>query len=107
MPATPLSPSSSPSPSSAPSKASLPVIPIVISVVVVLLLVSLMLLTFHLRRRNKKSISAAQARKGREVQAGETVSRTHPAALMITPAEGKGTPRFGECLSSPSELPSR
>ncbi|KAJ7505763.1 hypothetical protein B0H11DRAFT_2220408 [Mycena galericulata] len=53
-----------------------------------------MLITFHLRRRNKKAISAAQARKGREAQAGETVSRTHPAALMITPVEGKGTPRF-------------
>jgi hypothetical protein len=56
-----------------------------------------MLLTFHFRRQNKKKASAAaQARKGREVQAGETVSRTHPAALMITPADGQGTPRFGE-----------
>ncbi|KAJ7766507.1 hypothetical protein DFH07DRAFT_343973 [Mycena maculata] len=95
MPATPLVPSSSPSPSSTPANApSSAVIPITISVIAVVLLVSLMFITLHFRRKNNKSISAAQARKGREAQPGETVSRPHPAALMITPAEGKGTPRF-------------
>ncbi|KAJ7465118.1 hypothetical protein FB451DRAFT_1402838 [Mycena latifolia] len=94
MPTAPISPSPSPSSPANPSKPPSRTIPIVISVVAVLLLASLMLLTFHFRRQNKKKISAAQARKGREIQAGETVSRTHPAALMITPAEGKGTPRF-------------
>ncbi|KAJ7082998.1 hypothetical protein C8R44DRAFT_822716 [Mycena epipterygia] len=95
MPTTLRSPSSSPSSSSSSSsKAPAPIIPIAISALAVLFLGSLMLLTFHFRRQNKKKISAARARKGREAQPGETVSRTHPAALMITPAEGKGTPRF-------------
>ncbi|KAJ7644495.1 hypothetical protein FB45DRAFT_861831 [Roridomyces roridus] len=51
-----------------------------------------MFLSLYLRRRNKQR--STQSRKGSEVRAGETVSRTHPAALMITPAEGNGTPRF-------------
>lgn len=102
MPTTSRPPSSSPSPSSSsPSKAPAPIIPIAIAALAVLLLGSLMLLTFHFRRQNKKKISAAQARKGREAQPGETVSRTHPAALMITPAEGKGTPRFSEYSLQP------
>ncbi|KAJ7727362.1 hypothetical protein B0H16DRAFT_257242 [Mycena metata] len=77
--------SSSPSP---PPKASTPIVPIIIAIVAVLLLVSLMLFVLRFRRQTKKKFN------GKEVQAGETVSRTHPAALMITPAEGKGTPRF-------------
>ncbi|KAJ6550663.1 hypothetical protein DFH09DRAFT_1168647 [Mycena vulgaris] len=93
MPTTPISSSTSPFSSSTPSKTPSLAIPIAIVAIVILLLVSIMLLTFHFRRQNKKKSSAAQ-RKGREVQAGETVSRAHPAALMITPAEGKGTPRF-------------
>ncbi|KAJ7166413.1 hypothetical protein C8R43DRAFT_194543 [Mycena crocata] len=92
MPATPSSPSS---PSSTPSKAPpSPAIPIAITAIAILLLSSIMLLTFHFRRQNKKNIDSVAVRKGREVQEGEVVSRTHPAALMITPAEGKGTPRF-------------
>ncbi|KAJ6602221.1 hypothetical protein B0H10DRAFT_663399 [Mycena sp. CBHHK59/15] len=94
MPATPSSASPSPSSSSAPSNAPSHAIPVAIAAIAVLFLVSLMLLALHFRRQNKKKTSAAQTRKGREVHAGETVSRTHPAALMITPAEGKGTPRF-------------
>ncbi|KAJ7037704.1 hypothetical protein C8F04DRAFT_394186 [Mycena alexandri] len=77
--------SSGPSPS---PKASAPVVPIIVAVVAVILLVFLMLFVLRFRRQTKKKFN------GKEVQPGETVSRTHPAALMITPAEGKGTPRF-------------
>ncbi|KAJ7081588.1 hypothetical protein B0H15DRAFT_803586 [Mycena belliarum] len=96
MAAVPVPPSSSPSiHSEASAKAPSRALPIAIALVAsVLLLVAIMLLSFYLRRRTKQKASAAPARKGREVQPGETVSRPHPAALMITPAEGKGTPRF-------------
>ncbi|KAJ7877006.1 hypothetical protein B0H13DRAFT_993766 [Mycena leptocephala] len=87
---------SSPSPSSAASKApASPIVPIIVAAVAALLLVSAMLLTFHFRRQNKKKMDTARAaRKGREVQAGETVLRTHPATLMVLPPHGEGNPRF-------------
>ncbi|KAJ6477111.1 hypothetical protein C8R47DRAFT_1075433 [Mycena vitilis] len=88
-----LSTSPSPSPSSASKSPTSAVVPIAV-VVILLVLGFIMLLTFHFRRQNKKKLGAAQVRKGREVQAGEVVSRAHPAALMITPENGKGTPRF-------------
>ncbi|KAJ7630289.1 hypothetical protein FB45DRAFT_915087 [Roridomyces roridus] len=83
-------PSPSPTPSPASKTSSPLVIPIAVSVLfAVLLLACLMFISLYLRRRNKQ-----RSRKGAQVRAGETVSRTHPAALMITPAEGNGTPRF-------------
>ncbi|KAJ6451644.1 hypothetical protein C8R45DRAFT_946188 [Mycena sanguinolenta] len=82
----------SPSPSSSPKAPTPPTLPIAVTVIAVFVLVSVMVLTFHFRK--KKISAAAQARKGREVQPGEIVSRVHPAALMITPANGEGTPRF-------------
>ncbi|KAJ6584494.1 hypothetical protein B0H19DRAFT_387663 [Mycena capillaripes] len=94
MPSLPPSPSPSSSPSSTSKAPTSPIVPISIAVIAVVFLAFAMLLTFHFRRQNKKKLSAAQARKGREVRAGETVSRAHPAALMITPEDGKGTPRF-------------
>ncbi|KAJ7675920.1 hypothetical protein DFH06DRAFT_1318060 [Mycena polygramma] len=94
MPSLQLSPSPSPSPSSASKSPTSPVVPIAVVVIVLVLLGLIMLLTFHFRRQNKRKLGATQARKGREVQAGEVVSRAHPAALMITPENGKGTPRF-------------
>ncbi|KAF7357438.1 hypothetical protein MSAN_01339800 [Mycena sanguinolenta] len=82
----------SPSASSSPKASTSPTLPIAVTVIAVLVLVSVMLLTLHFRK--KKISAAAQARKGREVRPGEVVSRVHPAALMITPANGEGTPRF-------------
>ncbi|KAK7023046.1 hypothetical protein R3P38DRAFT_2957225 [Favolaschia claudopus] len=91
MPSVQPSSTSTPSSSSASHSSTLP---IVITIVAIVLLLAAMLVAFHFRRRSnkKQSSTAAGVRKGREVQAGETVSRTHPSALMIS--DGKGSPRF-------------
>ncbi|KAF7299466.1 hypothetical protein MIND_00896600 [Mycena indigotica] len=89
MPSISISPSpSSPSPSSttAPSS-STTLIQIVIAAICGVCLLALIMFIIFRRRQNKKQ-------KGPEVQAGEIVARTHPAALMITSADGKGNPRF-------------
>ncbi|KAJ7062337.1 hypothetical protein C8F01DRAFT_128113 [Mycena amicta] len=82
------------------STSSTTLIQIVIVVVCGVLLLCLIMFIIFRRRQNKKQIRKAQAPMRKEpevqvqVQAGEIVSRTHPAALMITAADGKGTPRF-------------
>ncbi|KAJ7205965.1 hypothetical protein GGX14DRAFT_643752 [Mycena pura] len=95
MPGAPLS-SPTPTPSVAHSKTAAPtsyIVPILVSGILLVLL-ALMLVALHFRRHAKKKSSATSARNRREVQPGEIVSRAHPAALMITPADGQGTPRF-------------
>ncbi|KAJ7205648.1 hypothetical protein C8J57DRAFT_369331 [Mycena rebaudengoi] len=95
MAPTPTFPPTSSSPSSPAKNTPKSTVPIIIAVVAaVVIVICLGMLAFHLRRQKKNKIRDVPARRGKEVQAGEIVSRTHPAALMITPADGKGTPRF-------------
>nr|GAT57808.1 predicted protein [Mycena chlorophos] len=70
----------------------------------VLLLALVMFILWKYRRRQNAKAKARDAGRnraqedaygGRETpQAGEVVSRTHPAGLMIMKADGSGTPRF-------------